>query len=67
MPCGNFYCAMCHNLRPSLKIIMDDGNQYSEKKIMSKNLHSARCQILIHGWQLMTLAWHHGCNYNGVA
>ncbi len=33
MPCGiYFYYAMCHNLKPSLTIIMDDGNQYFEKK-----------------------------------
>jgi hypothetical protein len=32
MPCGNFDCAMCHNFGPSLIIIMDDGNQYLEKK-----------------------------------
>jgi hypothetical protein len=50
MPCGNlFYCAICHNLGPSLIIIMDDGDQYFEKKIMSKNLHNAACQILIDG------------------
>jgi len=67
MPCANFlYYAMCHNFRPSLTIILDDGDQYIEKKIMSKNLHNATCQILIHGWQLMTLAWHHVCNYNGI-
>ncbi len=28
MQCGNFYCATCHNLGPSLTIIMDDANQY---------------------------------------
>ncbi len=45
MPCGKKnYCAMCHNFGPSLIIIMDDGNQYFEKKkIMSKNLPSATC------------------------
>jgi hypothetical protein len=26
-----FYCAMCNNLRPSLTIIMNDGDQYFEK------------------------------------
>jgi hypothetical protein len=32
MPRGKkTYCAMCHNLRPSLTIIMDDGNNYFEK------------------------------------
>jgi hypothetical protein len=69
MPCGNFfYCAMCHNLRPSLTIIMNDGDQYFEKKIfMSKFFHSTMCQILIDGWQSITSAWNHGCNYNGVA
>jgi len=29
--------------RPSLTIIMDDGDQYFEKKIMYKNLHNATC------------------------
>ncbi len=64
-----FYYATCHNFEPSLIIIMDDGDQYFEKKIivMSKYLHNATCQILKDEWQLMTLAWHHGCNYNGVA
>ncbi len=37
------------------------------KIYIAKNLHSAMCQILIDGWQLMMLAWHHGCNCNGVA
>jgi hypothetical protein len=46
---------------------MDDGDQYFEKKIMSKTFHCATCQILIDGWQLMMLTWHHGCNYNGLA
>jgi hypothetical protein len=48
---------------------MDNGDQYFGKKIivMSKYLHNARCQILKDEWQLMTLAWHRGCNYNGVA
>ncbi len=34
------YCATCHNFRPSLTIIMNDGNQYFEKKIicMSKKI-----------------------------
>ncbi len=44
MPCGNlFLCAMCHNFGPSLTIIIDDGDQYFEKKIffMSKNLPNA--------------------------
>jgi len=52
MPCAIFYCATCHNLRPSLIIIMNDGNQYFKKIIifMLKNLHSAMCQILIDGW-----------------
>jgi hypothetical protein len=48
---------------------MNDGDQYFGKKIifMLKNLHSATCQILINGWQSMTLAWHHGYSYNGIA
>ncbi len=51
MPCDNFYYATCHNVEPSLIIIMDNGDQYFEKKIifMSKNLHSAMCHILIYG------------------
>jgi hypothetical protein len=70
MTCGEkIYCATCHNFGSSLTIIMNDGNQYFEKKIffMSKNIHSAMCQILIDGWQSMTSTWHHGCNYNKVA
>jgi len=48
MPCGKFfYCAMCHNLRPSLTIIMDDGDQYFEKNLISKNFHSITSQILM--------------------
>jgi hypothetical protein len=53
MTCGEkIYCATCHNFGSSLTIIMNDGNQYFEKKIffMSKNIHSAMCQILIDGW-----------------
>jgi len=63
----NFCCATCHNKRPSLTIIMNDGNQYFEKKIMLKNLHNVTCQILINGWKSMTSTWHHGYSYNGVA
>jgi len=44
-----FYCVMCHNLEPSLTIIMDNGDQYFKKKFMSKNVHNATCQILIDG------------------
>jgi hypothetical protein len=54
MPCGKKnYCAMCHNFKPSLIIIMDDGNQYFEKNInfMSKIIHSAKC---------------HGCQCHGI-
>jgi len=66
MPCGNFfYYAMCHNFEPSLIIIMDDGDQYFEKKI-SIFFHSATCQIFIDGWQLMMSSSHNVCNYNGV-
>jgi hypothetical protein len=70
MPRGKFfYCVTCHNLGPSLTSIMDDGDQYFKKIIifMSKNLHSAMCQILIDGWQLIISAWHHECSYNGIA
>ncbi len=43
------YCAMCHNIIPWLIIIMNDGDQYFEKKIMSKNIDNVTCQILIDG------------------
>jgi hypothetical protein len=45
MPCDNFYFAMCYNLRPSLTIIMNNGNQYFKNKIifMSKKFHNATC------------------------
>ncbi len=57
MPIGNFLnCATCHNLKPSLTIIMDDGDQYLKKTIMSKKIHSATWQILMDGWQLM-MSW----------
>jgi hypothetical protein len=37
MPCGIiFYCAMCEDPKPSLTIIMDDGDQYFEKKLCPK-------------------------------
>jgi hypothetical protein len=52
MPCGNFLLHhMPHNIKPSLTIIMDDGDQYFEKKLnfMLQNLHSATCHILIYG------------------
>jgi hypothetical protein len=63
MPCG-----MCHNLGPSLIIIMEDGDQYFEKNnFMSNFFHNTMYQIVIDGWQLMKSTWHHECNYNGVA
>jgi thymidine kinase len=39
------YCATCHNFEPSLTIVINDENQYFEKKIiyMLKNLPSAMC------------------------
>jgi hypothetical protein len=51
MPCGNFYCATCHNLKLSLTIIIGNGDQYFKKKIIfiSKNPHNAKCQILMNG------------------
>jgi hypothetical protein len=44
-----FFITASHKLGPSLTIIMDNGDQYFEKKIMSRNLHNAACQILIDG------------------
>jgi hypothetical protein len=37
---SNFFknYATCHNLGPSLTIIMDNGDQYFEKKIVQKSL-----------------------------
>jgi len=58
---------MCHNLGPSLTIIMDDGDQYFKIKIMSKKFHNMRCQILINEWQLTTSTWHDGWTYNEIA
>ncbi len=45
-----FYCATCHNFKPSLTMIMNDEDQNFKKIIfMLKNLHNAMCQILIDG------------------
>jgi hypothetical protein len=44
-----FYCAMCHNFKLLLTIVMDDGDQHFEKTFMSKILHNATCLILIDG------------------
>jgi len=60
------YYAMCHNLGPSLTIIIDNGNQYF-KKIRSKNCHSATFQILMNGWKLVTSTWHYGCSCSAIA
>ncbi len=39
------YYPTCHNFEPSLIIIMDNADQYFEKKVifMPKNFHSATC------------------------
>ncbi len=38
------YYATCHNFGPLLTIIMNDGDQYFEKKkIMSKRIQSGPC------------------------
>jgi hypothetical protein len=42
-----FYYITCHNFKPSLTIIMDDGNKYFKKQIMSKKFQSAMCHILM--------------------
>jgi hypothetical protein len=47
---AKFYCAMCHNLGPSLIIIMDDGDQYFEKNKNVQFFYNATCHILIDGW-----------------
>jgi hypothetical protein len=66
MPFDNFfYCATCHNLIPSLIIIINDGHQYFKKK--SKNLHSAMCKILMDGWKLVMLVWCYGDSCSGIA
>ncbi len=31
MPCGNLYCATCHNFKPLLTIKINDGDQYLKK------------------------------------
>ncbi len=69
MPCDNCYCATCHNLNLSLTIIISNGDEYFNKEIIfrSKKFHSAKCQILMIGWNLITLAWHYGYNCIGVA
>ncbi len=36
MPCGIFYDATCHNPKPSLTIIINDGDQYFEKTLCPK-------------------------------
>jgi len=40
-----FYYVMCHNLKASLIIIMNNKDQYFKQEIifMSKNLHNAIC------------------------
>jgi len=63
-----FYSTICHNLIPSLTIIMKDGNQYFEKKKLGPKIFIMPCvKFLINGWQSMKSTWHHGCIYNGVA
>jgi hypothetical protein len=57
---------MCHSLKPSLTIIIDDGDQYF-KNIKSKNPHNAMCQILMDGWKLVTSTWCYNCSCNEVA
>jgi hypothetical protein len=57
----------CHNLGLSLTMIMDNGDQYFEKKILCPKIFiMPHVKFLIDVWQLMTLTWHHGCSYNGV-
>jgi hypothetical protein len=48
-------CAMCHNVKPSLTFIMNDEDQYFERK----SFLCPKILILPHGWQSMTLTWHH--------
>jgi hypothetical protein len=44
MPCGIFYCATCHNLKPSLIMRMDDVDQYFEKEISIQTF--SKCHML---------------------
>ncbi len=48
---AKFYYATCHNLKSSLTIIIDDGNQYFKKKIIFRfpKFHNVMCQILMDG------------------
>jgi len=51
------YYATCHNFKPSLAIIINDGDQHFKEK---KNLHNATCQILMDVWKSITSTWHYG-------
>jgi hypothetical protein len=63
MPCGNFL--LCHMSQFWTIINNHNGWWIISKKKLCKNLHNVTCEILMNGWQLMMLAWHHGCSYNG--
>jgi hypothetical protein len=40
-----FYCVTCHNLEPSLIIIMNDGDQYFEKNIHFYVQKFSKCHV----------------------
>ncbi len=44
-----FNYATCHTFKPSLTIVIDDGNQYFKFKNRLKNPHCTMCQILMNG------------------
>ncbi len=46
------------------QFITNDGDQYL-KKLKSNFFYSAMCQILMDGWELVTLAWRYGCSCSG--
>jgi hypothetical protein len=66
----SFNCATCHNLKPSLTIIIKNVDQYFQKlkkKITLKNPHSATCQILMNKWKLVMLEWCYGHSCSELA
>ncbi len=66
MSCGNFfYYATCHNLGPSLTIIMDDVNQYFDFFNVQK---SSQCHMLeLNRWmKINDVNMKHECNHKTI-